>query len=287
MRCVVITDSEPDDVAAIMYLLSSGVTIEYIFVIHQDTTWGCLDVIQQTLVACDKKIPHESIDGDGSNLLHALNTTRVDTVICLANWSPLVTLVRNNPDLTKTLTVYAYGSVNIRWALKSQSPDELITAITSGYKNFYCFETFWAFGPDRANDLSNDSCPEYGVKIRTSDSPCWILLRRLVTDWNVKKASEFEADIEKFMKKSPSDQKISVYRKIIQRIRHDPLQMVCADIGLVVAMGSNVPGQFQPASISFGDNNYTKINHVESSSFYHYTNGDAGLFGRELVFRIQ
>jgi hypothetical protein len=253
-QTILITDTEPDDIIAIIVLTKCKINITHAIVIDRsiDCKWDRLDYYKQLRQhveipeAC--YLPAATVN----NYLTGLNYDNPTQIICLANFLPLVHLHQSLPESTKKITVWAYGSVNMRWALNDVSKEQLLQTINAGYEKFYLFETFAAYGP--INDVNMTNGADFHAHIDTSTSQLVQFFKHTVNNWNNYLRDKMVAKLvlvnpEKYTQlltnfasvteiyaSCSKDDPSYINLKILNSMNQCWSQFVFADIGLIMAM---------------------------------------------------
>lgn len=190
----IFTDVEPDDVLALM-LLAKVFRFRAIFVVcSENPGWPRLQHLEPLLEALDI---HPgilvSIGHDGQPVAASLPQLEAHfareprrLLLSLASMEPLLAIYQSNPELLSNLDVVAYGSVNIRWAVRRapELKEPLLRMINEGFKSLSVFESYFAYG-DSANSFNPTDTPRLCSFISASTHPACTVLARCIRDWNV------------------------------------------------------------------------------------------------------
>lgn len=189
----IFTDVEPDDVLALM-LLAKVFRFRAVFVVcSENPMWPRLQYLQRLLdvlgIKPDLLLP---IGSDGQPV--AASLPRLEShfaraprrlLLALASFEPLLELYRHAPQLLSSLDVVAYGSVNIRWALR-RSPELkplLLSMINEGFNSLSVFESYFAYG-DSNNTFNPTDTPHFCSFLSASTDPACLWLGTCIRDWN-------------------------------------------------------------------------------------------------------
>lgn len=276
VHSIIITDMEPDDSAAIITCVSQGTLPDCICIVDrsEEDNWDRLKSFKQlsSLLGIQntpfKYAKAEQIAHFISEYVSKYDKNENDEfmIICLANFMPLYDLSRKLDIPKSKITVAAYGSVNMRWALKAldieckndkkaydAKKSDFLQMINTGYKAFYLFETFGAFG--QKNAVDNNIAPELIELLQTSSHPLIKFLNAEIGAWNdiIMKSEIKDLNISdeyklltlenldsytEQLKKSAEDESFSdrLSAKIVYSILQCKSQFVFADIGLMIAL---------------------------------------------------
>jgi uncharacterized protein (UPF0147 family) len=308
VRLVITTDCEPDDVAVLIAVERLALPVHSVLVVKEvpvqnDTDSpldrGCVferfrDVLDAHTQNCqgdcttterknrleDSKFYYETADllADRikTGVFEILESKHIPVVIHIANFLPLYHFAVANRLLAKQCFVAAYGSVNIRWALRQglqQASSSLMEIINTAFAQCLIFETFGAFG--QKNVANPETAPELWERLGWPPTSQHTLehvpassppvtrsksldteLREIIADWNdkmvnrqirdlAKKSDSFRgmtlsnaSDFTSLLKSVTEDPKHADHTrvKIIYNILTFREQFVFADIGLMMAL---------------------------------------------------
>lgn len=189
----IFTDVEPDDVLALV-LLAPFFRFRAIFVVcSENPLWPRLQHLERILRALSITpqllLP---LGHQGERVLASLPSLKAHfasrpprLVLLLASFEPLLELFKSAPEVLAKLDAVAYGSVNIRWALR-RNPDskqDLLRLINSGFKSLSIFETYFAYG-DAHTSFNPTDTPRTCSLLQTSTHPACICLAECIKEWN-------------------------------------------------------------------------------------------------------
>ncbi len=189
----IFTDVEPDDVLALM-LLAPFFRFRAVFVVcSENPTWARLHHLERLFKALSVTpqvllpIGHqpESIVDSLPPLRTHLGRLPPRLLLLLASFEPLLELFKSDPDVLSKIDAVAYGSVNIRWALR-RNPDSkqnLLRLINEGFKSLTIFETYFAYG-DVHNCFNPIDTPRTCSLLQMSTHPACICLTECIKEWN-------------------------------------------------------------------------------------------------------
>jgi len=330
VRLVITTDCEPDDVAVLIAVERLALPVHSVLVVKeatvQDDTDSPLDrgcvferfraVLNTHNRNCqgdcttterknrleDSKFYYETADllADRikTGVFEILESKHNPVVIHIANFLPLYHFAVANRLLAKQCFVAAYGSVNIRWALRQglgPASPSLMVIINTAFAQCLIFETFGAFGPKNvANPETAPELYERLGRLPTSQhtlehipapnhvAPSKSLqteLREIIADWNdkmvnkqirglAKKSDSFRgmtlsnaSDFTSLLKSVTEDPKHADHTrvKIIYNILTFREQFVFADIGLMMALMDPVEcHHFVPVYMDLSAGNFVR-----------------------------
>lgn len=309
---IVITDVEPDDLLAIGYLLYKQVDIVRIVVLnHQFQTdgWNREHLLKDYLRVTN----HQSLKVD---VYTDINSVSVDLralvanyptvqLIALGNWLPILELSQNYtyPTDQKTINVFGYGSVNIRWAAQMITGGfdrvaQILNSNSSPYR-FYIFETFGAFGDRRYATVTNVNMKKVYDMLAENQyqsNKHLVKIRTTVVDWNRLMLTKFHGqnpeiigifddytrgwiDHPEYIEDLRTLTQPTKLSPFVMLILENPWEFVCADIGLVIcALDSTLVQQFKPCTaVEFSQpDGYTvpKFKNSGNSHLYYYKSDD-------------
>lgn len=189
----VFTDLEPDDVLALM-LLARFFRFRAIFVVcSENPWWPRLPLLERLLESlgtrADLVLP---IGDDGQPVAASLRSLEAHfshqprrPLVQLASFEPLVEIYRSAPQILSSLDVVAYGSVNIRWALR-RSPEQkelLLGMVHGGFNSISVFETYFAYG-ESGNTFNPIDTPRVCSFLSASTHPACVCLTTCIREWN-------------------------------------------------------------------------------------------------------
>jgi hypothetical protein len=311
---IVYTDMEPDDMLALLLvakLIKTGVVkAENVFVFIARSTQENWAVISKWLALVNARpnlsdchvIIAENIDLDIAGRIDAISRTSGESVpvLSLANMYPFFAIYEREPWLLKKVVAVAYGSANIRWALKSiptEKHGNFMQMLESGFASLHLVESFSLFG-DGLNSLN------------TTKNLCLFLseffkvIVEASHDWNRILVSKYLAELsalelswpltlgdanrlaELSKQSEPSVQrKIKILLSISPFCEPDTMQIVAADpIAALLAIGEvpvELTGCWQRCTPSL-NGEYIKVTKATETSTFHYFNrGDRA--GQEIM----
>jgi hypothetical protein len=287
---IILTDLEPPASAALMMLYSKKFTPTHILIIDRSDTddWPREEIIDDLYEEFEglKHDPSRRTCSSDMNVLCAALVEQIQifpsatiNLVCLAEFTPLIYLVRKNLQLAQKVNVWAaLGSANIQRSLEKSQYDcgELLKAINEDFCQFVLFEMLDTFG--QINVANIQTTPAFSSWIR-SDNGKAKFLRDQIRRWNeqvfldkiIKVAHEPSmqtlcvsitftqfANLV-FDQKSKSPELINNLRtaldqipktsiklqpavQILKHILDDPLQMDFSAVGLIAAATHNVYG---------------------------------------------
>lgn len=277
----VISDLEPDDIAAFIAIIKAGIKIGLVIVINpdKDDMW---DRKQKYNQMCQVLPSMQSVDVIFTNVTNdsctsvlsgyvkkMLNNDITPSIVCLATFLPLIRLSQENQDLAKITTVFAYGAKNYRWGrdeyikASSHSQQKVIDIFNKSFNSFYMFETFKAFGEYGTADQK--SAPIFSNWIQKCQQPEIVFLKTQIELWNthimekcIKGLKKNRPSLDKLDKSNiqplhfdeltrimnDMEDKKRIDAKIVLYIHNDCTQMVFADVGLIMGI-MYAPEQFK------------------------------------------
>lgn len=254
---IVITDVEPDDMAAFYVLHTKRIPLAHVLVIDRsaEDAWQreARFVDLMTLLGTDVAHDYVTAETAGAALAAVLDAhPKCVRVLCLANFLPLVDLVASHPQRASALTVWAYGSINLRWALKSTEAGTVLHALNHGFAHFCVFETYAAFG--ERNVAMARTTPAWSAWLNDAVAPSEAarFLRDAIRDWNDQTTDELIAELydthlvgtdgattkpefEALLKQIPTSDPAYTSAKILLHLLEDDSEMVFADVGAALA----------------------------------------------------
>ncbi|MBX7133468.1 MAG: hypothetical protein K1X67_12415 [Fimbriimonadaceae bacterium] len=189
----IFTDVEPDDILALV-LLAPFFRFRAIFVVcsenplwprlqHLERILNALSIVPDLLLPLGHQDEHILAGLPHLNAHFASMPPRL--LLLLASFEPLLEVFKSAPQVLAKLDAVAYGSVNIRWALR-RSPDskqDLLRLINHGFRSLSVFETYFAYG-DAPNSFNPTDTPRTCSLLQKSTHPACICLVECIKEWN-------------------------------------------------------------------------------------------------------
>lgn len=164
----VIMDSEPDDLAALLILNKKYPGDLRVVIAGKSNDNEHFDRTQIGLDFCslldpplaEKPILHEVNSDELADEALRIMESKPRRIVWICSFLSLFKAYKKNPLVFKENSLWAYGSVNLRWAYKNLEPAEQTLFFEMLNKGFDCaaiFETYFAFG--EKNSSHSDSTP--------------------------------------------------------------------------------------------------------------------------------